>query len=229
MTEPAADSPLVNARDLARTFIRGSRTTEALRPTTWTIRPRVRIAIVGPSGSGKSTLLHLMAGLDMPSSGTIEWPALGRREELRPARVGVALQATTLIPFLSVLENVALPLLVLGQSTDRPRQAAAEALSLFGLRDLSDRLPDELSGGQAQRVALARALAARPSLVLADEPTGQLDQATGAATTEVLNRWAEVNGSALVVATHDLKIAERFDAVWRMDHGALFKNDRATP
>jgi putative ABC transport system ATP-binding protein/lipoprotein-releasing system ATP-binding protein len=164
-----------------------------------------------------------MAALETPTSGTIEWPAFGEAEGLRPAHIGVALQTTVLIPFLNVRENVALPLFSLGRMTD-PQRAATEALSLFGLTDLSERLPDELSGGQAQRVALARALVTRPSLVLADEPTGQLDQASGAATAEALYRWADLNRSALVVATHDLRIAERFDSVWRMNHGNLLKS-----
>jgi ABC-type lipoprotein export system ATPase subunit len=124
------------------------------------------------------------------------------------------------VPFLSVLENVALPLFLLGKASGAEVLALTE-LDRFGLRDLAEKIPDELSGGQAQRVALARAMASQPRLLLADEPTGQLDQATGRATIATLIAWAETMDSALVVATHDAAVAQSFDEVWQMDHGRL--------
>jgi ABC-type lipoprotein export system ATPase subunit len=179
-----------------------------------------RIAIVGPSGSGKSTLLNLMAGLDDPTSGNVSWPALGRASQLRPRQVAVVFQTISLMPALTNLENVELPLLLAGEETTAETKAR-EALAVFGIEDLADHLPEELSGGQAQRVALARAIASSPRLVLADEPTGQLDRATSAAVLDHIVGWAEGSRAALVVATHDEAVADRMQRVWRMDHGRL--------
>ena len=181
---------------------------------------------MGSSGSGKSTLLHLFAGIDRPSSGDIHWPALGERDDLRPGKIAIAFQAASLVPFLSVAENIRLPLLVLGDIAEVNNSAMA-ALAILGLEELAEKLPDELSGGQAQRVALARAMATRPRLLLADEPTGQLDQVTGKATIVCLMSWAEAAESGLVVATHDLAVAENFDEIWQMDHGRLTQPARA--
>lgn len=193
---------------------------EALKPATITIRARERTAIMGSSGSGKSTLLHLVAGIDTPTSGHLSWPALGGRTSLRPGKIAIAFQSPSLVPFLSVAENIALPLFVLGRCREA-RESSVDALAIFGLEELANKLPGELSGGQAQRVGLARAMASRPRLLLADEPTGQLDQATAQATIDVLVAWAQVNESGLIVATHDGAVAQRFDAVWRMEHGRL--------
>ena len=174
--------------------------------------PGERIAIVGPSGCGKSTLLHLIGGLDNPTSGTIVWPALGRAEDLRPQQVALVFQAPSLLPPLTVIENVELPLL-LGREPSEARAAAEVALALFGLTDLKSKLPEELSGGQAQRVSLAR-------LLLADEPTGQLDRATAMPMIDALLRSID-HTTALVIATHDLAVAERMDSIRRMRHGVL--------
>lgn len=211
---------LVEALGVARSFERGGKTVEALAPTTCRVRAGDRIALLGPSGSGKSTLLHLMAGLDVPSSGEIGWPMLGDRDALRPSRVAMVFQSPSLMPPLSVVENVELPLILSGGSGDA-RAAAMDALDRVGLAELAEKLPQELSGGQGQRVAMARAIAARPQLLLADEPTGQLDQATGRALIDGLLGWLAGSEIALVIATHDLAIAERMDRVWRMDHGRL--------
>lgn len=211
---------LVEALGAARSFERGGKTVEALTPATCRVRAGDRIALLGPSGSGKSTLLHLMGGLDVPSAGGIRWPLLGDREALRPGKVAMAFQSPSLMPPLSVVENVELPLILNGRRGDA-RAAAMEALERVGLADLAEKLPEELSGGQGQRVAMARAIAARPQLLLADEPTGQLDQATGRALIDGLLCWLVGSPTALVIATHDLAIAERMDRVWRMDHGRL--------
>jgi len=211
--------PLVEATRLGRIFARGESTIAALVSATFRIMPGDRIAIVGPSGCGKSTLLHLIGGLDSPTSGTIVWPALGRAEDLRPQQVALVFQAPSLLPPLTVVENVELPLL-LGRESSEARAAAEAALALFGLADLKDKLPEELSGGQAQRVSLARALSARPRLLLADEPTGQLDRATAMPMIDALLRSID-HTTALVIATHDLAVAERMDGIWRMRHGML--------
>ena len=133
------------------------------------------VALIGPSGSGKSTLLHIMAGLIAPSSGSVDWPALGPRDALMPSRLQVVFQMESLFPALDALENIALPMILAGQDAEPRAQAMMDR---FGLTELAHKLPEELSGGQAQRTAMARALAIGPPLILADEPTGQLDQTT---------------------------------------------------
>jgi putative ABC transport system ATP-binding protein/lipoprotein-releasing system ATP-binding protein len=218
----AAGTPaLVHCDGAARTYGSGATATVALQPTDLTIDEGARIALVGPSGSGKSTLLHLMAGLDEPTIGSVTWPALGSRSQLRPGPVAVIFQGPSLLAPLTVLENVALPL-VLGGATDAAaRSQASEALERLGLAALTDKLPEEISGGQAQRVAVARALAGSPRLILADEPTGQLDRESGAAVVEVLLAAAEHATAALVVATHDPTVAAALPLLWRMDSGRL--------
>ena len=211
--------PLVEATRLGRIFPQGGATIAALVSATFRIMPGDRIAIVGPSGCGKSTLLHLIGGLDRPTSGTIAWPALGRAEDLRPQQVALVFQAPSLLPPLTVVENVELPLL-LGRGPSEARAGAEAALALFDLTDLTDKLPEELSGGQAQRVSLARALSARPRLLLADEPTGQLDRATAMPMIDTLLQ--SIGGTtALAIATHDLAVANRMDRIWRMQYGVL--------
>jgi ABC-type lipoprotein export system ATPase subunit len=180
-----------------------------------------RVVIVGPSGSGKSTLLHIIAGIDEPSSGSVSWPALGPRDQLRPRQVALIFQAPSLLAPLDVQENVALPLLLAGIDDGDARTMAQEALSRLGLDDLANRLPQELSGGQAQRVAVARVIAGRPRLVVADEPTGQLDHTTGARMLDVLDAAVAEVGAALLLSTHDPRVAARFDARWAMSDGVL--------
>jgi len=220
MNDESGEKPLACAQGIARSFMRGGAIVEALKPATITIRPKARAAVTGSSGSGKSTLLHCVAGIDTPTKGGICWPALGERDDLRPGKIAIAFQTPSLVPFLSVAENVALPMFVLGNAGEAHRAAIA-ALAIHGLEELAGKLPDELSGGQAQRVALARAMATGPRLLLADEPTGQLDQETARATMIALIAWAEAAECALVVATHDEGVAQRFDEIWRMEHGRL--------
>jgi putative ABC transport system ATP-binding protein/lipoprotein-releasing system ATP-binding protein len=212
---------LVEARDLGRVYERGHTRVVALADVTCAVQPGQRIAVVGPSGSGKSTLLHLLGGLDEPSSGSIAWPALGPRATLRPSHVAYVFQAPSLLPALSVVENVELPLLLGEVDAKVARTAAEEALGRLDLSELAERLPEELSGGQAQRVALARALAARPRLLLADEPTGQLDHDTGRHVLDALLASIDDTPTALVVATHDPAVFGRMDTVWQMHHGSL--------
>jgi len=176
---------------------------------------------VGPSGSGKTTLLHLVAALDEPTSGSIEWPALGPSRDLRPGRVAVAFQAPSLLPPLTVAENVALPLLLLDVSEDQADERAAELLARFGLSEVAGKLPEEISGGQSQRAALARALAGRPRLLLADEPTGQQDSGTAQEVMTTVLDAAAQEGIALLVATHDDRVARRLDTRWTIRAGVL--------
>jgi ABC-type lipoprotein export system ATPase subunit len=210
---------LFEAIAVGRVFRKGDGSFPALAPASCRILPGERIALVGPSGSGKSTLLNLMAGLDRPSSGQIAWPALGAVETLRPLKLACVFQMPSLLPALNVLENVELPLL-LGRSNGNQDEALA-ALDLFGLSQLAEKLPEELSGGQAQRVAIARAIAAAPRLLLADEPTSQLDHATAMHVLDAILAHSADKGMAVVVATHDAGVAARMDRIWRMHHGVL--------
>ena len=218
--------PLVRCEGAARTYGSGPTATVALQPTECQVLAGQSIAIVGPSGSGKSTLLHLMAGLDDPTVGTVSWPAIGSREELRPGRVAVVFQGPSLLPPLTVLENVSLPLLIGGMTDREAREVARTALRTLDLEELADKLPEEISGGQAQRVAVARALAGEPSLILADEPTGQLDRSNGAAVVDVLLAAGRHSGSALVVSTHDLTVAERLPERWEIHSGEIQTDTR---
>ena len=220
--------PLVHCEGIARTFGEGATATVALQATDCEVFAGQRIALVGPSGSGKSTLLHLIAGLDDPTVGEVSWPAIGTRDELRPGRVAVIFQGPSLLPPLTVLENTALPLVIGGMTDKEAREVAHAALRTLDLDALADKLPEEISGGQAQRVAVARALAGEPSLILADEPTGQLDRANGAAVVDVLLAASEHAGSALVIATHDLTVAGRLPERWEMHSGKLHTDTRET-
>jgi putative ABC transport system ATP-binding protein len=212
---------LVRCEDVARTFGTGIGAVVAVRRVSCQVPAGAQLAITGPSGSGKSTLLHLLAGLDLPTLGTVTWPALGGRSALRHGAVGLVFQGPSLLAPLDVLENVALPLLLGGATEEQARVAADGALDRLGLRSLRAKLPDELSGGQSQRVAVARVLAGEPRLILADEPTGQLDHTTAMSVIAELLASAAATGAALVVSTHDPRVAERFPERWDMVDGEL--------
>jgi ABC-type lipoprotein export system ATPase subunit len=214
-------SSLVVCDGAGRTYGVGPTATVALQPTDCAVDCGDRLALVGPSGSGKSTLLHLMAGLEQPTVGSVSWPAIGDREALRPGPVAVIFQGPSLLAPLTVQENVALPLILGGMRDEQARAAAGDALGLLDLAASRDKLPEEISGGQAQRVAVARALAGEPALILADEPTGQLDRASGAIVVDVLLAAADHVGAALVVATHDRTVAARLTEAWTMSSGRL--------
>lgn len=215
--------PLVRASGLGRSYAHGATRVEAVRVATFAIDDADTIAVVGPSGSGKSTLLHLVAGLEQPTTGSIVWPAIGDRAALRPGPIGIAFQGPSLLPPLTVVENVALPAILAGATDADATRSALELLEAFDAGDLAERLPDELSGGQAQRVGFARAFAGSPRLVLADEPTGQLDAIGGAAVMTVALALTERRRAALVVATHDAAIAERLHTRWVMRDGTLHR------
>jgi ABC-type lipoprotein export system ATPase subunit len=192
-----------------------------VHPTVCDVPAGARIVITGPSGSGKSTLLHLMAGLDDPSSGTVSWPAIGARDDLRPGPIAMVFQGPSLLPPLSVIENVSLPRQLAGVASDEALAEAREALDRLDLSEVADKLPEEISGGQAQRVAVARVLASRPMLIFADEPTSQLDRESGARVIHVLFETADTTGAALVLATHDHALADRFATRWTVADGVV--------
>ena len=211
---------VVRADGLAKTYGRGEKAVVAVYRADFELFFGDQVAIVGPSGSGKSTLLHLMAGLEAPTAGTIAWPGLGPGAPRPPGAVGFAFQGPSLLPDLDVLENAALPLLLAGCDRSTARRSASEKLASLAVGNLADRVPAELSGGQAQRVAVARALVGDPRLVLADEPTGQLDHETASVVVAALSE-AAARGAALVVATHDPAVAGLLGRRWSIADGRL--------
>jgi ABC-type lipoprotein export system ATPase subunit len=217
---------LVRCVDVARTFGSGHAAVVAVYGVNCVVRAGEQIALMGPSGSGKSSLLHLMGALDTPTSGEVSWPALGAKADLRPGPIGVVFQGPSLLAPLDVEENVALPLLLRGVDPETATVSAHAALTRLDLNELASKLPEELSGGQAQRVAVARVLASSPRLILADEPTGQLDHVTGAHVIDVLLDTAAEIGAALVVSTHDPVVANRLAIRWEMVDGRLLGIDR---
>ncbi|MER3438161.1 MAG: ABC transporter ATP-binding protein [Chloroflexota bacterium] len=213
--------PLVWAEHVGKRYGTGASATEALCDVNCAIYRGERIVLTGPSGSGKSTLLHLLGGLDLPTQGTITWPALGTRDRLRPCTISYVFQGPSLLPTLSVIENVMVPLLLAGFPEPVATLRAATVLERFGLAQLSEKLPDNISGGQAQRVAIARAVVIQPKLLLADEPTGQLDSASARDTIAKLLEVLDECTGALLLATHDLRVAERFTKCWTLRDGRL--------
>jgi putative ABC transport system ATP-binding protein len=218
-TPVAAGTVLVEWADLACTYGHGPNAVVAVHGATGRVVAGARIALSGPSGSGKSTLLHLLAGLEKPTAGTVDRPTPG-------VGIGLVFQGPSLLENLDVTENVALPLLLNG---DRPSDALArarDALARLQIDDLTGAMPATLSGGQAQRVAIARVLATRPQLILADEPTGQLDRRSADHVVDVLLATTTEIGAALVIATHDPAVSERLTEQWDMRDGRLERRSR---
>lgn len=211
----------VVAENLGHRFTLGDEVIVALDNATCSISPGDRIAIVGPSGSGKTSLMHLIAGLDEPTSGSIAWPGLGPRESLLPGAIGFVAQAQSLVSSLDVLENVEMPLLFLGTARKEAGERAMDILARLDLEELVEKLPVELSGGQAKRVATARALVTRPKLLIADEPTGQLDHETARRFLSAIFDMLAGTATAVIMTTHDAEVAKYMNTLWSMDHGSL--------
>jgi putative ABC transport system ATP-binding protein len=216
----------IELRDLDLSLGRGAARVHILRKISLNVARGEAIGLVGPSGSGKSTLLMTMAGLERPDSGSIKIDGMaldGLSEDalakFRGAKIGIVFQAFHLIPTMTALENVAAPLELAG-AADAFARAGAE-LTAVGLGERLSHYPAQLSGGEQQRVALARALAPRPSLLIADEPTGNLDEATGAAIIELLFDLRARRGATLVLVTHDLALAARCDRTIRLRSGTI--------
>jgi ABC-type lipoprotein export system ATPase subunit len=213
--------PVVTASGVTRIYRGLGPDVTAVRNASWELGHGMRVAVTGPSGSGKSTLLYLMAGFDTPTSGSIRWRAMVEDPQAHPLKVGFVFQGANLIPNLDVGENIALPMLFAGIDETVAASRAGDAAAALRIADVITKLPQELSGGQAQRVAVARALAAEPALILADEPTGQLDHDSAAEVVEVLLQACTRTGAALVVATHDPLVAGRLPHQWTMRDGFL--------
>ncbi|MDB5556505.1 MAG: transporter ATP-binding protein [Rhizobium sp.] len=214
---------LIDAHDLSKEYrSRDGQAVKVLADACCIVGAGDRIALVGPSGSGKSTLLTILGGLVSPTSGEITWPALGDRDGLQPLKLSFVFQTPSLFPPLTVLQNVMLPLALAGREI-KVAERAEMLLEAFSLSELSNKLPEELSGGQAQRVAMARALIVRPRLILADEPTGQLDSGTARTFLDTALSLLAETPAALLIATHDKTVAARMDVHWTMNHGHLLR------
>ena len=220
-----ADEYVVRTKDLAKEYTMGGITLRALDGVQLDIHKGEYISIMGPSGSGKSTLFNMIGGLDKPTTGTVfindvDMAQLDAQElaYLRCRTIGYIFQSFNLIPVMTALENVTLPTIFAGTSTDEGIERGVELLNLVGLGDRLHHKPMELSGGQQQRVAIARALANAPTIVLADEPTGNLDLKTGKEIIDLLKQLNRDQGVTIISATHDLKMIDVSDrVVWIRD------------
>lgn len=216
---------------IERRFEQGPRALNVLQGASLTLAAGEVVALVGPSGSGKSSLLHIVGLLEKPDGGTISLGGAvidnendATRSALRLQHIGFVYQAHNLLPEFTAQENIALPARLAGRARASAMQDALIALERLGLADRATHLPSQLSGGEQQRVAIARALANQPSLVLADEPTGSLDAAAGEKVADLLFAEAREQGTAILLATHDLDLAARADRIVRLQDGKITQN-----
>jgi putative ABC transport system ATP-binding protein len=227
---------VIDLRDVSRVYRRGADEIHALNGVSLRIERGSFCAFMGPSGSGKSTLLHLIAGLDRASSGEV-WVAEQRLDPLsedqlarfRAQHVGIVFQFFNLIPVLNALENVELPLLLTRLGKKERRERALRALRVVGLEDRATHAPSELSGGEQQRVAIARAIVTDPEIVVADEPTGDLDARNAEAVLELLRELRSQFGKTILMVTHDARAEKYADEVHRLDKGLLLDPPAVPP
>jgi len=227
VSAPAPAAPILEARDVTKRYELGRTTVEALRGVTMAVKPGEFVALMGPSGSGKSTLLQLLGGLDQPTTGSVVFEGAdisnlsdAQATKLRRERTGFVFQAFNLIPLLSVRENIELPFTIAGGPKDA-RDRVRQVIELVELGGKESHRPDQLSAGEQQRVAVARALVTRPSVLLADEPTGNLDYTNSGELLGALWRSCEHGGQTIVLVTHDARAAAYADRVLVIGDGRI--------
>ncbi|MHA1917356.1 MAG: ABC transporter ATP-binding protein [Candidatus Ranarchaeia archaeon] len=226
--------PAIKTLNLKKYYYQGQMEVKALRGINLEVFKGETVAIIGSSGSGKTTLLNMLGALDYPTSGHVIIDGEDILEktteeitEIRRHKIGFIFQFYNLIPFMNVFENVEIPLLITNEPREKRYNRVKELLNQVGLWDKAERLPDELSGGQQQRVAIARALTNNPKIVLADEPTGDLDQKTSNMVIEQLINIAKKEGTCVLIVTHDLNIAEKLDRIYKIQNGEFaIDNDK---
>lgn len=230
---PDTPQPLIELRSVSKSYREGDRHHRVLDSVNQTIATGELVVVLGKSGSGKSTLLNLVSGIDLPDRGEVrvagvDLVQLSERDRtlFRRHHIGFIFQFFNLLPTLTVLENLLLPLELTGSRDPQGEERARGLLERVGMADREDTYPDRLSGGEQQRIALARALVHRPGLVLADEPTGNLDQDLAHYVGELLEDLAASEGTTLVVVTHSRELAARMDRTLRVDHGRLVEAPR---
>lgn len=219
---------MIKLRQIERDFVVGDQTVHALRKVDLDIREGEYLSLMGPSGSGKSTLMHILGLLDRPTAGTYELDGrdvtdLGdaAQAEVRRHKIGFVFQFFHLVPYLTAAENAELPLVLSGVDPSERRTRVADSLASLGLSERADHRPDQLSGGQRQRVAIARAMVAQPSVLLADEPTGNLDRSSGNEVIHLIEDLHETRGLTLVVVTHDPEMGGRAERQIHMIDGVI--------
>ena len=231
----SVSNELINAVQIRRTYRLGSKEIKALSGISMTVETGQFVAIVGRSGSGKTTLLNLLGGLDQPTSGVVlfEGRDLSQISEdelmyIRRSKIGVAFQSFSLLPLLSALENVELPLRIAGISANEREERARDALAMVGLTGRARHRPYELSGGEQQRVAIARSTVIRPRLILADEPTGELDSVNARTIFALFKQMVREQGISVIAATHDPALLEMADEVKELRDGTLSDHVKGT-
>lgn len=222
------EAPIIDLKNVSKTYFRGDEKLEVLKNLDLSAPAGAFEALMGPSGSGKSTLLNLIAGLDRPTSGQIRVAGAdlaamdeGDRAKWRANTIGFIFQTYNLMPVLTAVENVELPLLLTHLPAAERKKHALTALRIVGLEDRANHYPRQLSGGQEQRVAIARAVATDPKIIVADEPTGDLDRKSADEVLELLARLNKEFGKTIFMVTHDPAAAERASIIRRLDKGAL--------
>jgi len=231
-----SEDKVVATVDLEKNYKLGEVTVDALRGVTITLKKGEFVAVMGPSGSGKTTLLNLIGALDRPSKGDVyvggeDLSKMSDRNltSIRRKKIGFVFQFYNLIPVLTAFENVELPMLIAGVPKKEREERATQLLKIVGLVDRAHHRPDELSGGEQQRVAIARALANKPSIILADEPTGDLDTKTGTEVVGALREMAKKEGVTVIVVTHDPVVADMADRILEMRDGKILRERKMTP
>ena len=227
------ESAVLELVDVARFYETKGETVRALDGVSLSVQSGEFLAIAGPSGSGKSTMLNVVGGLDVPTSGQVkvegkELSTLSSKalSDLRRDRIGFVFQAYNLIPVLTVLENVEYVMMIGGREKTERRRRATEVLEALGLKGMNDRRPQELSGGQQQRVAIARALASKPAIILADEPTANLDSHTGEELIEMMHQLNRREGATFIFSTHDEKVMRNASRLVHVRDGKIESDER---